>query len=370
MAVLLAQTQRGLSAFYAPMRREGGRLNGVRISRLKEKLGTKPVPTAELELNGMRAWLIGEEGRGTKEISRLLNITRLHTAIGQVGYWGRTLAVSRAWTQVRKVSGGMLLKDNRQHVRWMAQETVKYRAAMALVFAGVALLGVNEYKQVVAENTQADRLGLIPKELDKVEVLLRVLTPLMKAQTSLASIEGVRCCMESLGGVGYLENNDDILLNIARLYRDANVGAIWEGTTSVIAEDLIRVLKGKTGAGVLTTLKEWVLGLLYASTDVFKAECSAVGQGWAEFEKIIHGLDVHELHWRGRELLRRLEAVVCAVLLMTDAIVDRDEVAEAVARRWVRLRLDMPAEQGDWKAQAGMDSRIFLGEGSETKARL
>ena len=80
--------------------REGGtEFNGVRIQRLKNKMGTKGLPTAELELSGMRGYLIGKEGEGVKEISALLNITRLHTAVSQVGYWGRGLAVSRAYAK-------------------------------------------------------------------------------------------------------------------------------------------------------------------------------------------------------------------------------------------------------------------------------
>lgn len=98
--VLLAQTPRGLSAFYAPMRRfktmPNGReeevMNGVRISRLKNKLGTKGLPTAELEIVSMRAWLLGVEGRGVKEVSAILNATRLWTAIGKSYFLSELLA--------------------------------------------------------------------------------------------------------------------------------------------------------------------------------------------------------------------------------------------------------------------------------------
>ena len=85
MAVLLARSPEGLSCFFAPTRRLSSNsgtseLNGIRIQRLKSKLGTRALPTAELELCGMRAWLLGEEGNGVKVISRMLNITRLHNA--------------------------------------------------------------------------------------------------------------------------------------------------------------------------------------------------------------------------------------------------------------------------------------------------
>ena len=79
--MLLAQTTRGLSCFFAPTRKlVNGKeeMNGIRIQRLKNKLGTKALPTAELELKGMRAWLVGEEGRGVPVISTILNVTRYY----------------------------------------------------------------------------------------------------------------------------------------------------------------------------------------------------------------------------------------------------------------------------------------------------
>ena len=88
MAILLAQTSKGLSCFFAPTKRVTNRveeMNGIRIQRLKSKLGTHPLPTAELELEGMRAYLLGEEGKGVNVISGLLNITRVHNS-GEVPF--------------------------------------------------------------------------------------------------------------------------------------------------------------------------------------------------------------------------------------------------------------------------------------------
>ena len=368
-AVLLAQSPRGLSCFYAPTRLASGAMNGVRIVRLKDKLGTKALPTAELEIAGMRAWLVGEEGKGTKEISRVLNVTRIHTAVGQGGYWSRGLAVSRAFAGVRMVGDGGLLAGNAQHVRWMAGETVKCWAAMALSFFGVALLGVSEFGVGVAQGTTAaaEEGGIVPGRPEEVEVLLRVVTPVMKAQCSLASIAGLRACMESMGGVGYCENNEDVVLNVARLFRDANVGAIWEGTTSVIAEDVVRVLKGRDGGRVMGVLGGWIGGLLGRCERGFREECCAVRGNWDEFERLIRGKEVAELHWRGREVLESLETTICAVLLMMDAVINPDEIAQAVARRWVKSRLGVDAEVVDWKAETVMDAKIFLGQQRDVK---
>lgn len=106
MSILLARTTSGLSAFYAPMRLSNGKRNGVRIVRLKKKLGTRALPTAELELKGMRAWLIGVEGEGIKEISTVLNITRVHNAVTAVSFMRRGLAIAKVCIPVTLSSWG------------------------------------------------------------------------------------------------------------------------------------------------------------------------------------------------------------------------------------------------------------------------
>jgi len=358
-------------------------LNGLRIQRLKSKLGTKGVPTAELELTGLRAYLIGDEGQGVKEISSILNVTRLHTASAAAGYLSRGLAVSRAYTKVRKVRGG-LLADNPQHLAWMATETVKYRANTHLVFLGVALLGASEQTEGAGTTTSAP---LIPPTKSGVEILLRILTPVMKAQVSLNSVSGLRACMESLGGVGYCENNEDGgVLNVARLFRDSVVGTIWEGTTSVMAEDVLRVVKRPKSEGVLDRVfGEWMRGLLEMVKSQFPLECQTVQNRYACLLRMVEGSSASDpapLLRRGREVLEHLEAVACACLLMYDACADGDEVAAEVARRWARMTA-LPddikkfddADADDWTRQVEMDRKIFLGSAASastvtTQAKL
>ncbi|ETN39686.1 uncharacterized protein HMPREF1541_05912 [Cyphellophora europaea CBS 101466] len=382
-ALLLAKTAGGkgkgrVSCFYAPVKRrevgEGSRvvMNGVRISRLKNKLGTKAVPTAELELKGMRAWLVGEEGEGTRVISRLLNITRLHTAKGGVACWGRGLAIARAWAACRPVKnpegGKVLLVENRQHVRWMADETVKYRAYTSLYMFGVALLGVSEIDGLVG-TTKADELGLIPKDTKAALSLLRLLTPVMKQACSLAAVQGLRECMESMGGVGYCENTEDNgVLNVARLLRDANVNPIWEGTTSVLAEDLLRALRVGSGQarqtldGIVGTWLKTALGGSRA-TEVFAREIQTIQGRYERLQKLISTKSEDELLWQGRVVVRLLADITCAVLLLKDALADGDEIAVAVARRWaLMIGGGDTTEADDWEAEAQMDRRIFMGE--------
>ncbi|OGM48967.1 hypothetical protein ABOM_003203 [Aspergillus bombycis] len=373
MTLLLAQTSKGLSLFYVPMRRWAGHkgkapeLNGVRIQRLKNKLGTKSLPTAELELRGVRGWLIGEEGKGVKEIATVLNITRLYTAGGSLGYWGRGLAICRAYSRIRSTQG-KLLQDNLLHVRWMASETVKYWAAMQLTFFAVALQGTIEQDWgLMVPNTKAAKL--IPRDAATAATLLRLITPVMKGTVSVNSVHGLRACMECLGGVGYCENNEDGgLLNIARIFRDTAVNAIWEGTVNVMAEDVIRVINDKRlgkGKIIETVLGGWARPLLAVCHQKLREECRIVQECLDTFQSIASRHTREELLYRGRELMQYIEIVVCGTLLIYDAFSDDNQVAKEVASRWISsntpssIHVSLPSVGLSEESTA--DRRIFLG---------
>jgi alkylation response protein AidB-like acyl-CoA dehydrogenase len=384
MAVLLARTDKGgLSAFYMPMRRRvcpqslecnalneevppSTELNGVRIQRLKNKLGTKSLPTAELELSGARGWLIGTEGQGVKEISAILNITRLHTAGGSVANWGRGLAICRAYSKVRKVRGG-LLQDNPPHLAWMAEETVKYWASAHFTYLGVALQGALEqdWNKMVA-NTKAAQL--IPNDKTTVSALLRLLLPAMKAQVSVASVHGLRQCMECLGGVGYCENNEDGgLMNIAKIYRDNLVNPIWEGTVSVMAEDVVRVLTDKRlGDGDIArnAFVPWVKNVLAPCVSTFRDEILIVEERLQALNDLVVNVPKEELLYHGRDILEHIEVIVGSAVLMYDAQANPDAVAHEIAVRWIRMKALSPQKDTrsqNWKDLSSMDRRIFLG---------
>ena len=383
MAMLLAQTDNGLSLFLAPTRRrvastpdgrQASELNGIRIQRLKDKIGTKSLPTAELELKGMRAYLIGQEGRGVKEISAILNMTRLYTAAGGAGYWARGLQVCRAHSRVRKVRGG-LLQDNSAHLRWMAGETVKYTAATQFTFFGVAMYGALEQDPVkVVRGTKAE--SLLPTNKSVLETLLRLLTPVMKSRITLGSVAGLREAMECLGGVGYCENNEDGgLMNISKIFRDSLTGPIWEGTVSVMADDVVRVLidkrigGGKTIEGVYSP---WVRQVLTSCEPLFTEEVARMLERLNALEALVHAASKEQLLFHGRELLEHLEAITCAALLMFDACTDRDEVAAEIARRWVRSHAVgktgfAASAAANWADISRMDKRIFLGDDTDLR---
>lgn len=208
------------------------------MHRLKNKIGTHTLPTAELSLEGAQAYLIGAPNQGIKNIAPVLNITRLWSAIGSVGALRRCLAIATAYARVRTVRGGaLLLSDAPLHVAQLAGVALVYRALTHLTFGAVRLLG------------KAECGVAMPDELRR----LRMLTPTAKAFVAEKACAGMEEAMTALGGAGYMEEN-----GFGRLIRDSLVEKcvaftrspqepsadvvhrIWEGTTTVLALDLAR----------------------------------------------------------------------------------------------------------------------------------
>ncbi|KKO97629.1 hypothetical protein THAR02_10265 [Trichoderma harzianum] len=354
MTILLARTsQGGLSTFFAPMRRHdptaktmtghpkanGSRLNGVWIQRLKNKLGTQSLPTAELVLEDMRGWKIGEEGKGIQEISTILTLTRIHNVVTACGYVGRGLGIARAYARRREVGAGrgarMKLTESTLHMRTLANLTAEYHGLMLLSnFCGY-LLGISEHEatpptSALAALTPADRL---------IDPLLRIVVPLAKAYVCKASVPLLYSCMESLGGVGYLVNEEQEYLNVARLYRDCCVLPIWEGTTDVLCTDMIRALKHpKTGAQSLDALENFIKTSygLKNETSVSKPPDWDPVAKWTAMRTYIDEKKQGDLVGEGREILWDIAEILISLLLFVDASTDGNEAAQEIFHRFVQ----------------------------------
>eukprot|EP01129_Flabellula_baltica_P013597 TRINITY_DN6343_c0_g1_i2.p1 TRINITY_DN6343_c0_g1~~TRINITY_DN6343_c0_g1_i2.p1 ORF type:complete len:393 (-),score=97.90 TRINITY_DN6343_c0_g1_i2:2167-3345(-) len=143
---------RNLSLFFVHMRKPDGELNNIIVHRLKDKFGTKAVPTAELELVGSRAILIGNPGDGVKQISNMLNITRLYAGMGGVSAIRVALALARDYASRRSVFG-KLLKDQPLHLSALASMEVEYRASMQFFINITNLLGLVETGKATESQT-------------------------------------------------------------------------------------------------------------------------------------------------------------------------------------------------------------------------
>ena len=213
---------RGLALFYLETRDEHGRLNNIEINRLKDKLGTRKVPTAELNLNGTPAQLVKESTDGVRNIAPLLNITRLWNGISAVALMRRGLALAEDYAQKRTAFGAPL-SEKPLHLDTLGGLQAEAEAAFHLAFYVAELTGRSETGEISDEHAQ----------------LLRLLTPVMKLTTGKQAVSVASEVLESFGGAGYVEDT-----GLPVLLRDAQVLPIWEGTTNVLALDTLRALRG------------------------------------------------------------------------------------------------------------------------------
>ncbi|KAL2162601.1 hypothetical protein VTH06DRAFT_6437 [Thermothelomyces fergusii] len=389
MTILLAKTDpsKGVSAFLAPMRRHnpslvsptgvsgGSELNGITIQRLKHKFGTQSLPTAELELKNMRAWLIGEEGKGIYEISTILTITRVHTTVSSVGYLGRALAIAKGFAAVREVGVGrgrrVPLSAHPLHMRTLANMTVDYHGLMLLTYYTVFLLGLSEKP---ASASTAAKHGPAPHPLTPparlVGPLLRALSSLHKSYVAHAAVPLIYTAMQSLGGVGYLVNEESEHINIARLFRDACVSAIWEGTTDVLAGDTVRAAKHpRDGRDVLEGLA-WVVetGLesVRASGSGSRERAAAgVKRAWDEVKGRVGRESQAALLPDARAVVFRIAEVLAAVLYLVDAAARPGPEIDEMCARFLADKgffVQSDAERAGGKNLA-LDQAIVYGAG-------
>lgn len=212
------QGSRGLSLFFVKVHKDDGSLNNIEIHRLKDKLGTKALPTAELTLNGTEARLVGEIGKGVKNISALFNVTRIYNSNTSVAFIRRALALIKDYSKKRFAFGKYLI-DHPLHIQTLSDLEIEFQSAFHTMFYTVSLLGKEEC------NTAS-----------KEEILtLRLLTPLIKLYTGKQAVGVASEVLELFGGAGYVEDT-----GLPKLLRDSQVLAIWEGTTNILSLDVLR----------------------------------------------------------------------------------------------------------------------------------
>jgi acyl-CoA dehydrogenase len=236
MALTLARPEgnppggKGLAMFYVEVRDDEGRLNGIRVDRLKDKLGTRKVPTAELMMEGARAVLVGAPSNGTRAIEPMLAVTRMWNSVCAVAFMRRGLALARAYARERKAFGQPLLQLP-LHADTLAGLEAETWGAFLMTFLLVELNGRQEVGEI--DHGQA--------------ALLRLLTPLTKLMTGKQAVAVVNEVVESFGGAGYVEDT-----GLPQLLRDTQVLPIWEGTTNVLALDAL--LRSDLHAGLAALL--------------------------------------------------------------------------------------------------------------------
>ncbi len=218
-ALVLAKTEaEGPSLFLLKVWDRGQLCEGIKIDRLKNKLGTKALPTAEVRLEGAVALLVGIKGKGIWCASPLLTITRFYNALASTSIMNRVFFAAYDYAKLRQSFGKSLL-DHSLHYRVLADLDAKRTGSIALCYEIARLLGRNE-----------EGIGDA-----KEKAILRSLVPLAKIMLAKWAVSSASEAMEAMGGIGYLEDTE-----FPQMLRDAQVLSIWEGTTSVLIHDVLR----------------------------------------------------------------------------------------------------------------------------------
>jgi len=230
---------KGLALFYLELRDVDGRLNGIRIQRLKDKLGTRMLPTAELELDGARAIPVAGLSDGVKSIAPMLQITRTWNAICSIGSMRRGVALARDYAK-RRVQFGASLDRKPLHIETLAELEAQFEAAFLLTFRTIELLGREEAGMAT----------------DSERMLARLLQPIVKLLTAKQAVAHASEVLESFGGAGYVEDT-----GLPVVLRDAQVLPIWEGTTNVLSLDVLRAIgKGEALQALIADLESRLRG--------------------------------------------------------------------------------------------------------------
>lgn len=215
----VADGSKGLTLFCVEIKRTpGAGWTGITVNRLKDKLGTRALPTAELTLDGVEAVRLGDVGRGVASIAGMLNVTRFYNAVASSSTMHKAQAWARnyAW---KRVAFGAPIASHALHAATLDEMEAETAAALALVMEVATLLGKLE----------------TGKASDDEKRRLRALVPIAKLVTGKQAVAIASEALESFGGAGYIEDT-----GLPALLRDAQVLPIWEGTTNVLSLDVLR----------------------------------------------------------------------------------------------------------------------------------
>jgi putative acyl-CoA dehydrogenase len=285
--LVLAQAPGGLSCFLVPRVLPGGDRNTFRIQRLKDKLGNRSNASSEPEFDGTLGWLVGEEGRGVRTIIEMVTLTRLDSALGSASGMRAALLQAAHHALHRSAFGGPLI-DKPLMRNVLADLALESAAATTLV---VRVAGAIDR----AWRGDADErsFGRLATAVTKYWVCKR--QPPMVAEA-----------LECLGGNGYVED-----WPMARLYREAPLNGIWEGSGNVNALDVLRALAAPA-----------VLQAYAAEVGLATGADARLDAAWRELSGELalarsgDGVGGDRAEWRARWLVERLALVLQGALLV------------------------------------------------------
>ncbi|MGB6086731.1 isovaleryl-CoA dehydrogenase [Parvibaculum sp.] len=280
--LVLAQAPNGLSCFLMPRFRPDGSVNAIRIQRLKDKVGNKSNASSEVEFQAASGWLIGEEGRGVRNIIEMATYTRLDCAVATAGMMRQ--AVSQA---VHHCS-----------YRTVFQKKLIDQPLMANVLADLAL----ETEAATALSFRVARSFDRAHEDEAEAAFRRIMTPVAKYWVCKRAPNLAYEAMECLGGNGYVEEGI-----AGRIYREMPVNAIWEGSGNVMCLDVLRALAREPEA----------LEVVFAELEKARGASTAYDGALDALKDAF--ADMGSLEARSRQIVEQMAKLASASILLQHA---------------------------------------------------
>lgn len=291
--LVLAQTPGGLSCFFVPRFLPDGERNGVRLERLKEKLGNRSNASSEAEFVDACGWLLGEEGDGVRQILKMGGLTRFDCALGSHGLMRRAFSVALYHAHHRQAFGKNLV-DQPLMRDVLSRMALQLEGQTAMIF-----------RLARAWDSRADA---------QEALWARLFTPVAKFAVCKSGIPFVAEAMEVLGGIGYCEESE-----LPRLYREVPVNSIWEGSGNVMCLDVLRVLAKQPG----------VLALLSEEFAAVKGRDRHFERAWRQLQPRLRKPD----EVQGREITQQLWLLGVGAQMLR-------HTSPPIAQAWCQMMLD------------------------------
>ena len=280
--LVVAKTEQdGLACFFVPRWREDGTKNNIHVQRLKDKVGNRSNSSSEVEFQEAWGIMIGEAGRGIPTIIEMANYTRLTCSVGSTAMLRQALVQCLAYTRQRKAFG-----------KHLAAQPLMQAVLVDLALETEAAMQLSFYLASCYEND--DALSLAWK---------RIMTPAAKFWVCKRTVELSGEMMEVFGGNGYVDNGI-----MARIFKEAPVNSIWEGSGNVMCLDVLRAIQ-RDPASMQVLLQSLAEGV--QQQPLLQQELQALMQLFQQ--------PADELQFMGRSLVSRLTLLAQAVLLKRHA---------------------------------------------------
>ncbi|MQA27908.1 MAG: DNA alkylation response protein [Micromonosporaceae bacterium] len=313
----LAQAPGGLSCFLLPRVLPGGSRNRIFLQRLKDKLGNRSNASSEVEYDGAIGWLVGEEGRGVQTIIQMVNMTRLDCVVGSAAGMRHGVAQALHHVTHRRVFGDRLI-DQPLMANVLADLAIESEAATA-----VAMRLAGAVDRATAGDDAEERFRRLGLAATKYWVCKRA--PAHAAEA-----------LECLGGNGYVEES-----GMPRLYREAPLNSIWEGSGNVAALDTLRAMAKQPES----------VEAFFAEVELAAGADARLDEATAQLRKELTDLD--DIQYRARRIVESM-----ALVLQGSVLLRRGHPAVADAFCASRLGEDWGAAFGT--LPAGVDTAAIL----------